>query len=336
MAIVHRLLGAPYQDNALFVRVESGQAVYRLLFDCGEKTVSELPPGEIVKIDHLFFSHFHLDHVAGLDHFIRLNYNREGKPVNIWGPEKTATKIFNRLNSFTWNLLEKSQTDWFVHEVNSNTVSHFLISARDQFCTIKHLASEPWSEVIVRTNDFYVSTILLDHKIPVLGFKVVEQEKEKVNGQKLRTLNLEAGPWIKQLLDHSENHEKEIKLNGKQYKLGQLRKILLYHVPGSSLAYLTDFLNTETTAQRIINWLKGVQILYCESQYLNADHALASKNFHLTVEEAAGIAARSRVQQLFIFHFSQRYKHLSPLSFLQQARKIFSNSFLPEGWLNGF
>src|SRR5690349_18809029 len=36
MSLPFQVLGGPTRDNALFVRVETGQAIHRLLFDCGE------------------------------------------------------------------------------------------------------------------------------------------------------------------------------------------------------------------------------------------------------------------------------------------------------------
>lgn len=52
MSISFRILGTAGRDNALFVQVDSGQAVERLLFDCGDGCVSELPFADIQAIAH--------------------------------------------------------------------------------------------------------------------------------------------------------------------------------------------------------------------------------------------------------------------------------------------
>ncbi|MCD6377107.1 MAG: MBL fold metallo-hydrolase [Caldisericaceae bacterium] len=328
MAIIHKMLGQPFQDNALYMRVESGQKTFRLLFDCGEMTISELSPSEVMKIDHLLFSHFHLDHVAGFDHFIRLNYNRSGKPVHIWGPEGTTKKVFNRLNSFCWNLLEKLETEWQIHELKGNTILHSVLRAKERFGKIRQLAREPFNGILVQTPELKLTTLILEHKIPVLGFKIEETDRQKVSAEKLEKMNLEAGPWLQQLLDFKTDDSQEIEINGYLYRIGNLRKDLLFTVKGDSLAYLTDFKIPEKNYQSLLDWLANTQILYCESQYLNEDLELAQKNYHLTVGQAAKLARMAEVEKLYLFHFSQRYKHRPVNHFIEEARKIFINSFV--------
>lgn len=60
MSLVHQVLGQPGRDNALLVRVESGQRVSRLLFDCGDGCLSELSFAEIpVNRSHVFLASSH-------------------------------------------------------------------------------------------------------------------------------------------------------------------------------------------------------------------------------------------------------------------------------------
>jgi ribonuclease Z len=47
MSITFRILGRAGKDNALLVQIDSGQAVERLLFDCGEGCLSELSLADI-------------------------------------------------------------------------------------------------------------------------------------------------------------------------------------------------------------------------------------------------------------------------------------------------
>jgi ribonuclease Z len=76
MSLDYRVLGAPGRDNALHVRIDSGQRIERLLFDCGEGCLPELAHADVLAMDHLFFSHLHMDHVAGFDHFFRRTFDR--------------------------------------------------------------------------------------------------------------------------------------------------------------------------------------------------------------------------------------------------------------------
>jgi ribonuclease Z len=99
------VLGEPGRDNALLVRVWTGQANQRLLVDCGEGCLSFLSASEIRSIDALFFSHLHIDHVAEFDSFLRLNFARPDAPVLIYGTEGTTRAIHHRLRGATWRLI---------------------------------------------------------------------------------------------------------------------------------------------------------------------------------------------------------------------------------------
>lgn len=71
MSLASQVLGNAGRDNALLVSVDSGQAVHKLLFDCGDGCLGQLPFGEVQTINHLFFSHLHMDHVSGFDTYFR-------------------------------------------------------------------------------------------------------------------------------------------------------------------------------------------------------------------------------------------------------------------------
>ncbi len=333
MTIEHRLLGKPFADNALFVKINSGQKIVRLLFDCGENTITHLPVGEIVKVDHLFFSHFHLDHVAGFDHFIRLNYNRENKPVHIWGPTGSAQKVLHRLKSLEWNLLQTLSTRWYLHEVSPSQIKHYFVRADEQFGRLHFQKSETFNQTMQIEPEFTLTVFFLDHQIVSLGFLLQEAASLKIRKEMLQKLNLPTGPWLQQLKDFSISKDTAITVEGQKFKLSFLRERLLYTLPGTKLAYLTDFLYPKSLVfNQLKNYLQHSDVLYCEAQYLAQDFLLAQKNFHLTTEQAARLAKETQVKRLILFHFSQRYKHQSPLIFKQQAQKVFKNSQLPVGW----
>lgn len=77
MSLTYEVLGAPGRDNALLVTIDSGQRITRLLFDCGANCLGGLPVSHIRAVDALFFSHLHMDHVAGFDDFFRDRYTPE-------------------------------------------------------------------------------------------------------------------------------------------------------------------------------------------------------------------------------------------------------------------
>ena len=101
-ALEPRLLGSPGFDNALYVTANTGKTTHRFLFDCGANCLTSLSPAEVQKIDVIFFSHLHFDHVAGFDYFLRFNFDR-AKPVHIFGPPRTAEIMHNRLQGVMWD-----------------------------------------------------------------------------------------------------------------------------------------------------------------------------------------------------------------------------------------
>lgn len=95
-----QVLGTPGGDNSLFVTADSGQGVTRLLFDCGGRTLDSLPFSEVMQLDHLFFSHLHMDHVPGFDEFFRVNFGRTSRENHLWGPPGAARILGHRFRGY--------------------------------------------------------------------------------------------------------------------------------------------------------------------------------------------------------------------------------------------
>jgi len=94
-----------------------------------------------------------------------------------------------------------------------------------------------------------------------------------------------------------------------------------------SYAYCTDTKKNE----KIIDIIKGVDLLYHEATFLKEDEHTANETYHTSTFGAAEIAAKAEVQKLIIGHFSARYKDDS--LFLKQATEIFKNTILAEDGL---
>ncbi len=123
MSLEYQILGEPGRDNALLATVDSGQSIHRLLFDCGERCLSDLPIAQIAEIEAVFFSHFHMDHIAGFDSFVRVNWNRADKPVRVFGPPGTIDIIHHHMRGYIWNLSDDSPSEWIVSEIGELAVS---------------------------------------------------------------------------------------------------------------------------------------------------------------------------------------------------------------------
>lgn len=332
MSLEYRVLGGPARDNALFVRVNAGTSLRRLLFDCGERCLDGVRPYEVQAIDHLFFSHFHMDHVAGFDTFFRANYGRDWGPVHVWGPPGTIEILHHRFRGFVWNLYAEIPGEWFVHEIQPGGVRCARFLAREAFEHPHDEGSAPADGAVLEEETFQVSALALDHGIPSLAYLVREPKRRNIDLRRLAPLGLSPGPWLRYVKDPAPDEPQAIEGCGRRYGLGELREKLIVESPGDSLAYLTDFRLDRETEEKLAEALRDCRTIVCEGQYRAADRDLAHKNWHLTVADAARIARRARAERLVVFHVSGRYSEKDRAEMLAEARAIFERADYPPEW----
>ena len=333
MPLFFQVLGRPGRDNALFVKVDTGQAQTRLLFDCGDGCPHQVAD-ELREVDHLCFSHLHMDHVAGFDLFFRLNFDRFAKPNHIWVPHGSCEVIHHRLRGFMWNLVdEKQEGEWIVSEISPDAIRTARFLAKEGFRTAHAEPDEPRGDrTVIRGDGFTVEAMLLDHGTPSVGYLVRELDRVNVDTAKLAAKGLKPGPWLKRLRGPLAAEGETVEIGGVAHALGALQAELLVTTRGDSIAYLTDFRMTDATADALVPWLRGVNTVVCESQYRAADADLAGKVMHSTAEEVASMAARAGIGRLILFHFSDRYDADARREMLDEARAIFAPTTLPDGW----
>jgi ribonuclease Z len=92
--------------------------------------------------------------------------------------------------------------------------------------------------------------------------------------------------------------------------------------PPRSYAYCSDTICLKS----IIPQIKGVDVLFHEGTFAQADAARAKETFHTTAMQAAEIAREAEAKRLVIGHFSARYEDESIL--LNEAKTIFPNTLL--------
>jgi ribonuclease Z len=334
MPLSFQVLGQPGRDNALFVKVDTGQAQTRLLFDCGDGCPHQLSSTDLREVDHLCFSHLHMDHVSGFDLFFRVNFDRTVKENRIWVPHGSGEVIHHRLRGFMWNLVdEKQQGEWFVSEIASKAVRTAKYLAKEGFRT-PHAQPE-WQRhdrAVIDGDGFTVEALLLDHGTPSVGYIVREAARVNVDTEKMYAKGFKPGPWVKRLRGPVATAGETVAINGTEHPLGALQAELLVTTPGDSIAYLTDFRMTPATSDELAVCLRGVNTVVCESQYRGADADLAERVMHSTAEEVASMAAKAGIGRLILFHFSDRYDADGRREMLADARAIFANTTMPEGW----
>lgn len=321
MSITYQVLGEPGRDNAVLATVNTGQSQHRLLFDCGEGCLSHVPWGDVQAIEVLFFSHFHIDHVAGFDSFFRGNFYRETPPVRIFGPPDTRRIIHHRMQGFTWNLVENMTGEVYATELTPDgnlATSRYL--AREGFAHQYDLGEVPFDGIAYRGREFTVTTRAMHHGTPSMAYVVREDDRTNVDMQRLAELGLQPGPWLQYVKDLAIPAETALEVSGQEYSLGQLREKLLTHHPGDSLAYLTDFcLENEQQEDELVRLLGNCKVIICENNFRDEDAELAERSFHMTSRDVGRLAARVQPEKLILFHISDRY---TPDEWHQQIREV--------------
>ncbi len=264
------------------------------LIDCGEGTQIQLrnAKAKFSRINHIFISHLHGDHVFGLIGLIS-TFQLLGKetPLYIFGPKG--------IQDFIMNQLKHTQ-------------------ARCSFeLKFKELKSKE-SELIFEDDKVEVHTIPLDHRIYTNGYLF----KEKV---KPRRLNIQAVKKFPEIEVCDYNNLK----NGKDYVLSNGEVIpneKLTFDPPRSLSYA--FCSDTRYKPDIVPMIKNVDLLYHEATFLDELKEMAVYTGHSTAKEAAMIAKQANAGQLIIGHFSNRYNDFRVLK--AEASEIFENTILPK------
>ncbi|GAA5532190.1 MBL fold metallo-hydrolase [Deinococcus aluminii] len=327
-----QVLGHPTGDNALWVTADSGQGQTRLLLDCGEDTLDALPLAEIQAIDHLLFSHLHMDHVAGFDTFFRANFDRTTRENHIWGPPGTARILWHRFQGYWWNYAPELHATWRVHDVDGEEIRTFRFEAREAFETMHEEGTRPLHGPLLTTAEASVEAIPLKHHGLSLGYVVREPQRVTVDAGQLGALGLKGGPWLARLKAGAKG---SLDVHGTPYAADDLAARLLRRHTGQSLAYLTDFLLDGAEQGRLAPLLAGVDTLYAEAQYAPEDAALAGRHQHTTVTQVAALALAAGVRELCLLHLSRRYGPGRWPDLLNAARSIFPSTHFPAGWVEG-
>ncbi len=322
MSIRFKILGDPGRDNALLVSVDSGQSLTKLLFDCGEGCLSSLSVSEIKSIDHILFSHLHMDHICGFDTFFRVTFNRESKENHIWGPTETVRIMQHRFRGFMWNLADEISGKWMVHDIDEKKVETKRFEASEAFSECHDEGAKEHDGTIITHPDYSVEAILLDHRTPSVGYIVREKPKHNIDVSRLKKLGLQPGPWIKAVKDTSYE-EKNVNIDNKNYDIRELRKSLTVESPGDSIAYLTDFILNKDSFKKLIKRLSGVDTVICEAMYRNSDLEAARKNYHTTSRQSARLAKEAGIGRLILCHISEKYGEQERREMLEESREIF-------------
>jgi ribonuclease Z len=164
------------------------------------------------------------------------------------------------------------------------------------------------------TNDFYLEAEKMSHGIPCNAYNFVKKGLIRINKTKLKKSKLPNGPLLQKL-----KQGKNISYEGKKY----LAKNLTFSEEDKKISFVLDTLDNKN----IVPFVKGSDLLICESSFGDELKEQAKEHLHLTSKQAGEIAKKSKSKKLILTHLSQRYEK-NPEKLLNEAKEVFKNSFL--------
>jgi ribonuclease Z len=262
------------------------------LFDCGEGTQVSLKRLNLKwkKIDAIFISHTHADHVTGLPGILMLNSQVDRtEPLYIYGPPKIAEYI------------ESSR------------------KVLDMYINYPIIVKEITAPCMVHEGkDFYVRAFPLQHTKTCVGYTLEELDRPgEFNVEKAMSLGIKPGPDYGKL----QKGQSITLENGTTVKpedvMGEKRH-------GRKFSFVTDTLYLPSIAKEV----QGSDLLICEAMFDESLKDQAKEKKHMTAKECGTIARDSNSKRMAMIHYSPRYtdRELEPL--LQQAREVYPAAVL--------
>jgi ribonuclease Z len=243
-----------------------------ILFDCGEGTQRQMNIAGINrnKIRKILLTHWHGDHVSGLVGLLQTMSNNENpQKVTIFGPRETKERIAHLLRAVSF---EENRMELEIKELNPSGV-----------------------EKIYDGEDYIIQAAYLDHKIPCLGYSLIEKDKRRINMAKAKKLGLKEGPLIGKL---QAGHD--VSFKGQTVAADEVSHMQ----KGKKLSIILDTLPCKNAYELAAE----ADVLIAESAYTSDMEEKSLEYKHMTTKQAALIATTANVKKLIITHFSQRYK----------------------------
>ncbi len=261
------------------------------MIDCGEGTQLQMRHLQLKfnRMGHIFLSHLHGDHCFGLIGLV------------------STLGLLNR----TGDLIVHAHPD--AEQVFRPLLDYFCAGL--PFRVLFNPIAPQTHSLILDERSYRVYTIPLKHRVPTCGF--LFEEKAGLRHIIKESVDFYQVP-VRMLLSIKEGAD-YIMPEGKVIPNEMLTRPAN---PARRYAFCSDTAYTES----IIPHIEGVDLLYHEATFSEADKARAKQTMHTTALQAAKIAGLAQVKQLIIGHFSARYTDLSGL--LKEAQSLFPNTVL--------
>ncbi|MFN6737167.1 ribonuclease Z [Enterococcus gallinarum] len=262
------------------------------LFDCGEGTQMQILHSTIRprKIEKIFITHLHGDHIYGLPGLISSRSFQGGaSPLEIYGPIG--------IEEFVRTVLRISQT-----KLSYPLVFHEITK----------------EGILFKDKQFTVSCRRLDHGIESFGYRVEEASHQgELQVEALTALGIKPGPVFGRLKKGEiVTLEDGRQINGGDY-VGEAKK-------GRTVTILGD---TRLCANSIL-LAENADVLVHESTFNKDEAKMARAYFHSTTVQAAEVAKQAQVKRLLLTHISARYVGKDITNLANEAKAVFPNTVI--------
>lgn len=259
------------------------------LVDCGEGTQFQLVKYGVsmMKIDTVCLSHIHGDHVFGLFGLLStLGMKGRTAPLQLYAPRSFAPILKFYLSYYGEGL---------PFEIRFHPVE----------------ATAP--ELLYETKGLELLAFPLRHKIETFGYLFREKRPQwNVRKDKLAEYGFT-------LTEIGALKRGEPVVRGEQV-ISNAEAAYLPYAP-RSYAYCSD----TAPFPELSGWVKGVDLLYHETTFLEENAELAENRHHATTFQAARCALEAGAGRLLIGHYSSRHGDIP--AFQEECRRIFPQTY---------
>ncbi|MGO4888037.1 ribonuclease Z [Anaerobacillus sp. MEB173] len=264
------------------------------LFDCGEATQQQIlrSPIKLSKMDRIFITHLHGDHIFGLPGLLGSRSFQGGEsPLHIYGPKGLKDFITCSITVSGTHI----KYSLHIHEIEEGT--------------------------IIDTDHYTVKAYKLDHGLESFGYRIVERDQPgQLDVKRLQEIGISPGPIYKQIKNGETIHlENGQCIDGNDF-IGQPKK-------GRVIAIAGDTRPTE--ASHLL--AQNADVFVHEATFSMEEEELAYTYYHSTTKQAATIAFEANAAALILTHISARYEGRED-QLLSEARETFQNTSIAKDY----
>jgi ribonuclease Z len=157
----------------------------------------------------------------------------------------------------------------------------------------------------------------LEHRVTAIGYRLEEPEGVRLDGAALAAAGIR-GADVGRLLEAGT-----FDTGRRVHHVGEFARPR----PGQSMAFIMD----TRLCDAALELAAGVDLLVCESTYVDDEADLARDHYHLTARQAGWLAREAGARRLVLTHFSQR--HPDARVFAEEARQLHDDVVAAEDFL---